>query len=72
VCSGSRCLLDLCGAAKSAVYRDRPWMLDELRTAMIAFIRNISQADLQEMFANKIKQVQASIYAHGHHFQHLL
>jgi hypothetical protein len=37
-----------------------------------ACIRNISQADLQKAFANKIKRVQACIDALGHHFQHLL
>jgi hypothetical protein len=34
-------------------------MLNELKTAITAFIRNISQADLQKMFVNKIKRVQA-------------
>jgi hypothetical protein len=62
----------LWGAAKSAVYHDLPCMLNELKTAVTAYIRNISQADLQKVFANKIKQVQACIDAHGHHFQHLL
>jgi hypothetical protein len=42
-------------AAKSAVYRDRT--LNELKTAITAYIRNISQADLQKVFANKIKPV---------------
>jgi hypothetical protein len=59
------------GAAKSAVYRDRPWTLNELKTAITAYIRNISQADLQKLFANKIKRVQARTHARGHHFQHL-
>jgi hypothetical protein len=45
-------------------------MLNELKTAVTAFIRNISQIDLQKVFANKIKQVQACIDARGHHFQH--
>jgi hypothetical protein len=63
--------LDLWGAAKSAVYVDRPHMLVELKTAVIAFIRNIPGADLHKVFANKVKQVQACIDAHGHHFQHL-
>jgi hypothetical protein len=63
--------LDLWGAAKSAVYRDRPRTLNELKTAITAYIRNISQADLQKLFANKIKRVQARIDARGHHFQHL-
>jgi hypothetical protein len=62
----------LWGAAKSAAYRDRPRTLNELKTAITAFIRNISQADLQNVFANKIKRVQACIDARGHHFQHLL
>jgi hypothetical protein len=62
----------LWGAAKSAVYRDRPRKLNELRTAITAFIRNISQADLQKVFANKIKRVQACTDARVHHFQHLL
>jgi hypothetical protein len=53
------------GAAKSAVYCNRP------KTAITAYIRNVSQTDLQKMFANKIKRVQAYIDARGHHFQHL-
>jgi hypothetical protein len=59
-------------AAKFAVYRDRPRTLNELKTAITAYIRNISQADLQNVFANKIERVQACIDARGHHFQHLL
>jgi len=39
---------------------------------MTVYIRNISQADLQKVFANKIKLVQACMDARGHHFQHLL
>jgi hypothetical protein len=62
----------LWGAAKSAVYCDHPRMLNELKTAITVHIRNISQADLQKVFANKIKGVQAWISACGHHLQHLL
>jgi hypothetical protein len=62
----------LWGAAKSAVYRDRPRTLNELKSAITAYVRNISQAYLQKMFANKIKGVQACIDARGHHFQHFL
>jgi hemoglobin-like flavoprotein len=47
-------------------------MFNELKTAITAYIRNISQADLQQVFANKIKQVQACVDVHGHHYQHLL
>jgi hypothetical protein len=50
------------------VYRDGPRTLNELKTAMTEYIRNISQADLHKMFANKIKRVQACIDARGHHF----
>jgi hypothetical protein len=57
---------------KSAVYRDRPLTLNELKTAITGCIRNISQADQQKVFANKIKRVQACIDARGHHFQDLL
>jgi hypothetical protein len=53
----------LWGAAKSAVYRDRPRTLNELKTAITAYITNITQADLQKVFANKIKWVQACIDA---------
>jgi len=53
------------------VYRDSPSTLNELKTAITTYIRNISQADLQNVFANKIKRVQASIDALGHHFQQL-
>ena len=60
------------GAANSAVYRDRPRTLNEVKTAITAYIRNIAQADLQKVFANKIKRIQACMDARGHHFQHLL
>jgi hypothetical protein len=64
--------LDLWGTAKSAVYRDRPRTLNELKAAITAFIRNISQTELQKMFANKIKRFQPCIDARGYHFRHLL
>jgi hypothetical protein len=54
------------------VYRDRPRTLNELQTTVTAYVRNISQADLEIVFANKIKRVQACIDARGHHFQHRL
>jgi hypothetical protein len=44
-------------AAKSVVYRDRPRTLNELNTAVTAYIRNISQAELQNVFTNKIERV---------------
>jgi hypothetical protein len=53
-------------------YRDRPRTLNELKSAITVYIRNISQADLQKVFANKIKWVQACTDTRGHHFQHLL
>jgi hypothetical protein len=59
----------------AAVYRDRPRTLNELKTAInviTAYIRNISQADLQKMFENKIKRAQAFIDARGHHLQRFL
>jgi hypothetical protein len=64
--------LDMWGVVKSAVYRDRPRKLTELKTVRTTFIRNSSQADLKIMFANEIKWVQACIDARGHHFKHLL
>jgi hypothetical protein len=33
---------------------------------------DFSNADMQKVFANKIKRVQACIDARGHHFQHRL
>jgi hypothetical protein len=57
----------LWGAAKSEVYHDRPRTFSELKTAVTAYIRNISQADLQKVFVNKIKRVQTCIDARGHH-----
>jgi hypothetical protein len=53
----------LWGAAKSALYNDRPRTLNELQTAMTVYIRNISQTDLQRVFANKMKRVQACMDA---------
>jgi hypothetical protein len=54
------------------VYHDRPHTLNELKTAVTVYVRNITQADLQKVFASKIKRVQACIDARGHHFQYLL
>jgi hypothetical protein len=45
--------------------------LNGIKTAITACIRNISQAELQKVFGNKIKRVQACINAREHHFQHL-
>ena len=59
-------------AVKSAVYRDCPRTPNELKTAITVPIRNISQADLQKVFVNKMKRVQACMDARGHHFRHLL
>jgi hypothetical protein len=62
----------LCGATQSAEYPYRSRTLNQLKTAITAHIRNISKADLQEVFVNDIKWVQAYIDARGHHFQQLL
>jgi hypothetical protein len=59
-------------ATKSALYRDRPHTFNELQTAMTVYIRNISQTDLQRVYANKMKSVQACMDARRHHFRHLL
>jgi hypothetical protein len=36
------------------------------------YIRNISQADLQKLFANKFKRIRACMDTRTHYFQHLL
>jgi hypothetical protein len=49
--------------------------LNELKTAttaITAFITNISQADLEKVFVNKIKRARACIDAREHPFQHLV
>jgi hypothetical protein len=38
----------------------------------MAFKRNISQADLQKVFENKIKRFQTCIDSCGHHLQYIL
>jgi Na+/phosphate symporter len=58
-------------AHRNAVYRDRPRTLNDLKTAITAYMRNISQADLQKVFVNRMKRVQACIDACSHHFKHL-
>jgi hypothetical protein len=62
----------LWGAAKSAVHHDLPHMLNDLKNAITVYLRNISHEDLQKMFPNKTKWVQACINARGNHFQHPL
>jgi hypothetical protein len=46
----------------AAVYRDRPRTLNELKTAITGYIRNISQADLQKVFENIIKLLAPEFY----------
>jgi hypothetical protein len=53
---------DIQGVQKVAVHQaavssDRPCMLHVLKTAITAYIRNISQADLQKVLVKKIKRV---------------
>ena len=43
----------LLGAAKSAVYRDRPCTLDDLQAAITAFIQSISSEQLIAVFKKK-------------------
>jgi hypothetical protein len=62
----------LWGAEKYAMYRDSLYTLNELKTAITAYIRNISQSYLQKVFANQVKRVQVCFDTRGHHFQHLL
>jgi hypothetical protein len=50
------------------VHRDRRRRRNELTAAITAYIRHISQADLQKVFADKIGRVQNCIDARGHHF----
>lgn len=62
----------LWGAAKQTVYRNRPHTIDELKTAITAFIQGITVRELGKVFENKLKRVQCCIDAKGGHFQHLL
>jgi hypothetical protein len=54
------------------LHGDRPRTLNELKTTITAYIRNILQANLQKAFVNKIKRVQACIDTSVHHFLQLL
>jgi hypothetical protein len=45
----------LWGAMRSAVYKDNPHSLCDLKEAITYFIRNISHIELVQVFANKIK-----------------
>jgi hypothetical protein len=40
----------------AAVYYDCPCTLNELKTAITVYIRNISQADLQKVFVIKLNE----------------
>ena len=53
------------GAAKSAVYRNRPRTLGDLQAVITAFIQSISSEQLIAVFRNKIRRVQACIDAKG-------
>ena len=53
-------------------YRDRPRTLNELKTAVTAVHKKHLTSRSAESVCEKIKRVQASIDARGHHFQHQL
>jgi hypothetical protein len=57
---------------KSAVYKENPHSLHDLKEAIMYLIRNISHTELVHVFTNKIKWVDACPLACGGHFQHLL
>jgi hypothetical protein len=57
-------------AAKSSVYHDRPCTLNELKTAITVYIRNFSQSDLQKVFVNEIKWLQACMDTRELYFKH--
>ena len=59
-------------AAKSAVCGIGRGTLNELKTAVAVYIRNIWQTDLQKMFSYKSKRVKTCMDTRGHHFQHFL
>jgi hypothetical protein len=70
-----QCVRKFAGHLEATVRRfgcQYPSTLNGLKTEITACIRNVSQADLQKVFVNKIKRIQACIDARGHHFQHLL
>ena len=62
----------LWGKLKSNVYRDRPCTLNELKSAIVSMLRDISHDELQKVFENKIKRLQACVDVQGHHFEHML
>jgi hypothetical protein len=54
------------------LYRDRQRTHNELKPAITVYMRNISEAEIQEMFVSKTERVQAWMDGGGHHFQNLL
>jgi hypothetical protein len=57
---------------KSAVYKDNPRSLHDLKEAIANFITHVSHNELVRVFGNKIKRVDACLQARGGHFQQLL
>jgi len=57
---------------KSSVYKDNPRSFCELKKAIAYFIRNISDTELLQVFANKLKTVEACLKARKSHVQQLL
>jgi hypothetical protein len=54
------------------VYVDNPHSTEEVKAAITACIGCITSEELEEVFGNKIKRVQACLIARGGHFEHLL
>jgi hypothetical protein len=54
------------------VFREGNRYTDLVQEQFAEKFPDFPNADLQEVFANRIKRVQACIDSRGHHFQHLL
>jgi hypothetical protein len=57
---------------KISVYSNNPHTIDDLKMAIIEYIRNVDRARLNTVFENTVQRVNRCLETGGGHFEHYL
>jgi len=60
------------GATKNSLYPNNPHTIDDLKMAIIEYIRNVDRAILNTVFENTVRRVNKCLETGGGHFEHYL
>jgi hypothetical protein len=57
---------------KNSVYSNNPHTIDDLKMAIIEYIRNVDRAILNTVFENTVRRVNKCVVTDWEHFEHYL